>query len=432
MQNMPSNIEIEKNLLGSALMDERILARLKDEALPEYFYDERNRVIFEHLREMEKADILLLRNSLKDNNLFNNLGGDTYLLEIGDSVVVTRNVEEQCKELHDLSIKRSLIRQLNETLEECYSSKKSTEILDNVSDKVFELAMGSAESDFKDFLKLAKDTLSEINELSKSGGEEVSGVATGFKELDEITCGLHGGDYILIGARPSMGKTSFAMNIAQNVAFRGMQHVAFFSLEMNAKSLMYRILASECKVEHKGLRTGILYPDEWEKLYNGSHRIMSLTDQFLHIEDNSMLTVHDISRKCKKLKMERGLDLVVIDYLQLIVGDGGESRQQEVSMISRQLKALAKEVDCPVVVLSQLSRLLEQRKDKRPIMSDLRESGAIEQDADIVMMLYRDEYYNEYSEDDFTELIIAKQRNGQTGTLKIDFNPLYCTFSDLE
>lgn len=431
MQSMPSNTEIERNVLGSALTNENAFRKLKDEALPEDFYDDRNRVIFEQLRDMEKADILLLRNALKDNDFFNDLGGDAYLMSIGDSIMSVRNIEEQVRELHDLAIKRTLIRDLSETLDECYSTTKSADIIDKVSDKVYEIAMGSTESDFKDFLKLTKDTLNEINELSKAGGEEVSGVATGFRQLDEITCGLHGGEYILIGARPSMGKTSFAMNIAQNVAFRNHQHVAVFSLEMNAKALMYRILASECGVELKGLRTGILYEDEWERLYNGSQRIFSLSEQYLHLEDNSMLTVHDISKKCKKLKMEKGLDLIVIDYLQLIVGGKGENRQQEVTQISRQLKALAKEVDCPVIVLSQLSRLLEQRKDKRPIMSDLRESGSIEQDADIVMMLYRDEYYNEYSEDDFTELIIAKQRNGQTGTLKIDFNPIICSFSDL-
>lgn len=412
-------------------MDEEKLTAIKDELTPEDFYDERNRIIFEHLQEMESADILLLRNSLKNEELFQTIGGDAYLMSIGDSTIGTHSLEAECELLRDLKTKRSLIAKMSEHIDSLYTSESSEKIMDRISDDVYSLSMGSTGSSFVDFSELTKTTIAEINELSRSGGEMVNGLSTGFAGLDEMTCGLNGGDYVLVGARPSMGKTAFALNIAQNVAFRERKHVALFSLEMNAKQLAYRILASESEVELHGLRTGILYPDEWEKLYEQMTKILEDTNQFMHIEDNSLLSVHDIRRQCKKLKMEKGLDLIVIDYLQLIVGDGNENRQQEVSQISRQLKALAKEVDCPVIVLSQLSRLLEQRKDKRPIMSDLRESGAIEQDADIVIMLYRDEYYNEYTEDDFTELIIAKQRNGQVGTLRIDFDPRYCKFSDL-
>ena len=427
-RDIPYDLQIEKNIIGSIILDSYNLDVVKDIIREEDFYDKRNAIIFSHLMKLDKPDVLVLSNSLKSSNELDLVGGQIYLLEVCDNTITINNLEKQCNVLKELSIKRQIIKRLNNILEDCCSDKKVDELLEETNKITYDIGLSNVNMDFLNFKDLVQDVVNEVAEMKD---KDLSGLSTGFENLDEMTTGMHGGDYILLAARPSMGKTAFALNIAQNVAFRENKNVIVFSLEMSAKQLMYRVVASEAEVDMKGLKTGYLYKDEWEKLYNGVNELLGQEEQRLFIEDDSMLTIGDMRRKCKKLKIEKGLDLIVIDYLQLINSkEKSESRTQEVSSLSRQLKALAKELDCPVIVLSQLSRSPESRINKRPIMSDLRESGSIEQDADIVMMLYRDEYYNKDTQDDFTELIIAKQRNGEIGTVQLFFDKERSKFLD--
>lgn len=423
MKELPHSYELEKNLISSLILknDKELIDSLTEDD----FFDNRNKIIFKHIKKLPNVDILLLITSLRESKELFSAGGEAYLLELPDTAIFV-NKSEQLKKIKELSNKRKLIESLEGKLNECYGQIPYEDIINGLQ-RLTESVEIESEGGFANFKKLLGDVVNEVN--NKEQG--LIGLSTGLKDLDEITLGLQKGDYILISARPSMGKTALALSIAQNCAFVQKKKVALFSLEMPSKQLMYRIIAGESKVNLKGLKSGILKSEEWDRLFKSVGDLMQWYEQYLFIEDNSMLTISEMKNECKKLKKEQGLDLVVIDYLQLINTKGkNESRQQEVSKISRELKSMAKELDVPLIVLSQLSRSPEARVNKRPMLSDLRESGSIEQDADLVMMLYRDEYYNKNTEDDFTEIIIAKHRNGEVGTIYVDFDKSRCNFSD--
>lgn len=428
MEIMPNSKTLEMGILGSMLSNEKAHEMGVDTLTSNDFYDVSNRTIFDAIKSLEKCDPIIVSSVLSEKGELDRIGGIMYLMELADYISPVSLFETEIKKLKDLSNKRELINKIDKAKRECTTDRTCEEILEDLSNDVYDISMQNADTEFLGIKDVLSEITTEIADAKDKGG--IVGIPTGYTDLDNITCGLSSGDYVLIGARPSMGKTTLAINIAQNVAFRQHKNVAIFSLEMPTKQLVYRILSSETGVNLKRLKTGVLYPNEWNNLKNYIDKEQSKQEQYMYIEDNGMLTVADIRKRCRKLKADKGLDLIVIDYLQLIVGSGKENRVQEVSEISRQLKALAKEIECPIIILSQLSRALESRQDKRPILSDLRESGAIEQDADIVIMLYRDDYYNNAeSEDGYAEINIVKHRNGELGTFFLDFDKECCKFS---
>ena len=379
----------------------------------------------------EPIDIITLKDELESMDKFEQVGGYEYLASLPDKVPTTANVQKYIKIVEEKSILRNLIKTANEIIELGYDPTEDVEdIMDGAEKKIFDIMQSKNQKGYTPIKDVLVESFTKLEELYNRK-QHITGVPTGFAELDYKTAGLHGSELILVAARPAMGKTAFALNLATNAALRGNAPVAIFSLEMSKDQLVNRILCSEAMVDSNKVRTGKLDEDDWVKLAGA---IGPLSEAEMYIDDTPGISVMEIRTKCRKLKMEKNIGLVVIDYLQLVQGNKRTaSREQEISEISRSLKILAKEINVPVIALSQLSRAVEQRPDHRPMLSDLRESGAIEQDADIVMFLYRDDYYNKESEKkDIAEVIIAKQRGGQTGTVELLWMGNYTKFVNLE
>lgn len=418
----PHSVESEQSILGSILLDKDAIITVAETITPSDFYKDAHRVIYESMMALnnknEPIDMVTLTDELRKKGYLDDIGGVTYLTSLSTIVPTTSNVKYYADIVKEKSVLRQLIKASNDIINLGYGSGESAEnVLDFAEKKIFDISQERTNDDFKPINQVLMDTYDMIESIY-SNKSDVTGVTTGFKDLNKKINGLQRTDLILVAARPAMGKTAFALNLVQNAAIKGNASVAVFSLEMSKEQLAQRMIAAQSNVELKKMKTGTLNDADWPRIISA---MAVMSDAKIFIDDTPGIKINELRSKCRKLKMEQGLDLVMIDYLQLMESDSkNESRQQEISKISRSLKILAKELDCPVVALSQLSRAPEQRADHRPVLSDLRESGAIEQDADIVMFLYRDEYYHSDSEKkDLAEVIIAKNRHGETGSVEL-------------
>lgn len=434
LRSLPYNLEAEQSVIGSMLIDKTAISRAVEVLKSDDFYRDSHKVIFNAIFDLYQKDtpidMITLLEHLRSAEKLDASGGVTYISEISNSIPSTANLSSYIKIVEDKSILRKLIRASTEIMENCYSKQDDVEaVMDLAEQKVFNIAERKNSSEFEAMNTVLERGFLEIERIFNNKGE-TTGVSSGFPELDAMTSGFQKGDMILIAARPSMGKTTFALNLAEYAALRGGKNVAIFSLEMSKEQLAYKLLCSEANVDMTKLRNGNLEDKDWENIAKASGPLAAAK---IFIDDTAGTSVMDMRSKCRKLKMEHGIDMIVIDYLQLMSGSNPENRQQEVSEISRSIKALAKEMQCPVIALSQLSRAPEQRADHRPMLSDLRESGSIEQDADVVMFLYRDEYYNKETEDkNVAECIISKQRNGPVGTVKLAWIGQFSKFARLD
>lgn len=435
LRSMPHSIEAEQSVIGSMLIDKTSIAEAMEVLKTEDFYKDAHKVIFNSILELYQkdiaVDIITLTENLKAKDKLDSAGGITYISELGGSVVSTANIQSYIKIVKDKSILRRLIKSSTKIIEESYKNQDDVlKAMDIAEKEIFNISSNRTTSEFEPMNVVLERGFLQIERLFNNKGE-TTGVPSGFRELDAKTSGFQKGDMVLIAARPSMGKTTFALNIAENAALRSGKSIAIFSLEMSKDQLAYKLLCSQAHVDMLRLRTGNLDDKDWENIAKASGPLAAAK---IFIDDTAGITVTEMRSKCRRLKIEHGIDMILIDYLQLMSGGkGNESRQQEVSEISRSIKALAKEMECPVIALSQLSRAPEQRTDHRPMLSDLRESGSIEQDADLVMFLYRDEYYDKETEEkNVGECIIAKQRNGPTGTVKLAWLGQFSKFGNLD
>ena len=432
----PHDIEAEQAVIGSMLTDSDAVTSAIEVLKPEDFYREDNKEIYEAILNLynrsEPIDIITVKAELESMGKFEKVGGLEYLAELPDKVPTTANAMKYIKIVEEKSTLRRLIKTANEIIELGYSpTEEVDDIMEGAEKKIFNIMQEKNQKGYSPLKDVLVESFTKLEELYNRK-QHITGVPSGFIELDYRTAGFHGSDLVLIAARPAMGKTAFALNIATYAAVKANIPVAVFSLEMSKEQLVNRILCSEAMVDSNKVRTGKLEEDDWTKL---AEAIGPLSEAEMYIDDTPGINIMEIRAKCRKLKLEKNIGLVVIDYLQLIQGTNkrGGSREQEISEISRSLKILAKELNIPVIALSQLSRAAEQRPDHRPMLSDLRESGAIEQDADIVMFLYRDDYYNEDSEKkNIAEVIIAKHRGGSTGTVELLWLGNYTKFVNIE
>lgn len=434
---MPNSIEAEQSVIGAMLLDKEAILTVSEIISSGDFYQSVYAVLFDAMVELysegKPVDLITLQDRLKEKSAPPEIASLSYVKDLLDMVPTSANVKYYAEIVLEKSLMRKMIR-LNEDLANmCYLGNDSIEAVMEIAEKkVFELVQNGNGGEYVPIKQVVLNALDKIAAASKLKGS-VTGIPTGFIDLDYKTAGLQPSDLLLIAARPSMGKTAFVLNIAQHVAFESKKSVAVFSLEMSKEQLVNRLFSLESQVDAQLLRTGNLKEDDWAKLIEGAGTIGTSK---LIIDDTPSISISEMRSKCRKFKLEQGLDLIVIDYLQLMSGSVGgknESRQQEISEISRSLKALARELNVPVLALSQLSRAVEQRPDKRPMLSDLRESGAIEQDADVVMFIYRDDYYNKETEKkNVAEIIIAKQRNGPIGTTELAWLPNYTKFANLK
>ena len=433
----PHDLEAEQAIIGSMLTDKDAVISAIEVLKEDDFYREDNKSIYSAILNLynraEPIDIITVKAELESMGKFEKVGGLEYLAELPEKVPTTANAMKYIKIVEEKSTLRRLIKTANEIIELGYSPTEDVEdIMEGAEKKIFNIMQDKSQKSYTPIKDALVESFTKLEELYNRK-QHITGVPSGFTELDYRTAGFHGSELILIAARPAMGKTAFALNIAANAALKGNTAVAVFSLEMSKEQLVNRILCSESMVDSNKVRTGKLEEDDWTKL---AGTIGPLSEAEIYIDDTPGINIMEIRAKCRKLKLEKNIGMVVIDYLQLIQGSGNRrsgSREQEISEISRSLKILAKELDVPVIALSQLSRAAEQRPDHRPMLSDLRESGAIEQDADIVMFLYRDDYYNQDSEKkDIAEVIIAKHRGGSTGTVELLWLGSYTKFVNLE
>ena len=432
----PHDLEAEQAIIGSMLTDRDAVISAIEILKEEDFYREDNKAIYTAILNLynraEPIDIITVKSELESMRKFEQVGGLEYLAELPEKVPTTANAMKYIKIVEEKSTLRRLIKTANEIIELGYSPTEDVEdIMEGAEKKIFNIMQEKNQKGYAPIKDVLVESFTKLEELYNRK-QHITGVPSGFTELDYRTAGFHGSELILIAARPAMGKTAFALNIATNAAVKANVPVAVFSLEMSKEQLVNRILCSESMVDSNKVRTGKLEEDDWTKLAGA---IGPLSEAEIFIDDTPGIIITEIRAKCRKLKLEKNIGMVVIDYLQLIQGSNkrGGSREQEISEISRSLKILAKELDVPVIALSQLSRAAEQRPDHRPMLSDLRESGAIEQDADIVMFLYRDDYYNQDSEKkDIAEIIIAKHRGGSTGTVELLWLGSYTKFVNLE
>lgn len=431
----PQNIEAEQAVLGAIFLEPSSLVLASEVLIPEDFYRATHQKIYNAMLTLadkgEPVDLVTVTSILADQELLEEIGGVSYLSDLANSVPTAANIEYYSKIVEEKSILRRLIRTATQIATDGYSREDEVQVLLGEAEKrIMEVAQKKNVSAFQNIKDVLVQTYDNIELLHNRKGE-TTGIPTGFTELDRMTAGFQRNDLIIVAARPSVGKTAFALNIAQNVATKTDENVAIFSLEMGADQLVMRMLCAEGNIDAQNLRTGNLTAEDWGKL---TMAMGSLSNAGIYIDDTPGIRVGDIRAKCRRLKQDSGLGMVLIDYLQLIQGNGRtDNRQQEVSEISRSLKELARELQVPVIALSQLSRGVEQRQDKRPMMSDIRESGSIEQDADIVAFLYRDDYYDKETENkNIIEIIIAKQRNGPVGTAQLAFVKEYNKFVNLE
>lgn len=431
---MPHSTESEQSVLGAMMLDNQAIMTAGEILTGDDFYNTQYGIIFDAMQELASSgrpvDLITLQDILKEKNVSPEVSSLTYVKDFIDRVPTSANIKSYAEIVREKSVLRKMIRTNDDISSSCYAGKeKLDKILDDAEKKILEVGRGRGSSDFVPIAEVVMSALDTIEKASKTQGS-VTGVPTGFTDLDYDTAGFQPSELILIAARPAMGKTAFALNIALHVAIKAKKRVALFDLEMSKESLVNRLFAMQSKVDGKKLRTGDLSPEEWNSLSVGAAEV---AESLIVIDDNASITPSELRSKCRKLKHDKGLDLIIIDYLQLMTGNGKtDSRQQEVSEISRSLKLIARELNVPVIALSQLSRKVEDRTDKRPMLSDLRESGAIEQDADVVMFLYREDYYKPDTENKgVTEVIIAKQRNGPTGTVKLAWLPDFMLFKNL-
>ena len=432
---MPHSQEAEQSVIGSMIMDNEAILAASEVLKPDDFYEKRLGILYEAMTELfaeaKPVDLVTLKEKLTEKDVPAELYSIEFLSNLVKAVPTSANVRYYANIVKEKSVLRSLIKVTETITNDCYLDKEKLDtLLEETERKVFDIVQKRGATDFTPIHEIVINSLDKIEAASKNKGS-VTGIATGFYDLDYKTAGLQPSDLILIAARPSMGKTAFVLNIAEHVAVKNKIPTAIFSLEMSKEQLINRILSMNSRVDAQAIRTGNLNDSDWVSLMESARLV---GESGLIIDDTPGISIMELRSKCRKYKAEHGLSLVIIDYLQLMTGSGkSESRQQEVSEISRSLKALAREIQCPVVALSQLSRAVEQRPDKRPMMSDLRESGAIEQDADVIMFIYRDDYYNKESEEaGISEIIIGKQRNGPTCTVKLAWQAQYTKFANLE
>jgi len=431
----PQNIEAEQSVLGAMLLDKEAISTVIEILKSDDFYREDHKEIFEAIMDLfdtaQPIDIITVSDQLKLRGSLEKTGGIEYLTELAAIVPTTANVKHYAKIVEEKSILRKLIKASSNIMNMGYEAAEEVSyVLDKAEKSIFDILQKRNMSGVYHIKDVLVEAFNKLEELYNNKGQ-ITGIPTGFYDLDMKTSGLHNSDLILIAARPAMGKTAFALNIAQYAAVHAHVPVAIFSLEMSKEQLVNRILCSEVMIDSQKMRTGKLDDEDWKKM---ALALNHLSEAPIYIDDTAGVSITDIRAKCRRMKIEKNLGLVIIDYLQLLQGKSrAENRQQEISEISRSLKILAKEINVPVITLSQLSRAPETRTDHRPILSDLRESGAIEQDADIVMFLYRDDYYNEDSDKkNISEIIIAKHRNGSTGTVELKWFGEYTKFANIE
>ena len=432
---LPHSIEAEQSVIGAMIIDRDAISIASEIVYPDDFYNKQYGILFSTMIELndegKPVDLITLQDRLKEKDVPPEVSSLEFIRDIITAVPTSANVRYYAGIVAEKSTLRKLIRLSGEIENNCYASKDSLEvILDDTEKRVFELVQKRNTQDLVPIRQVVMNAVNRIEQVSKNKGD-ITGIPTGFIDLDRMTSGMQPADLVLIAARPSMGKTAFVLNIAQHVAFKKDKAVAVFSLEMSKEQLVNRMFALEATVDAQKLRNGNLDDREWDKLAEAAGRIGKSK---LIIDDTPGISVQEMRSKCRKIKLEMGLDMIIIDYLQLMSSNGkSESRQQEISEISRSLKALAREMSVPVMALSQLSRAVEQRQDKRPMMSDLRESGAIEQDADVIMFIYRDDYYNKDTDKpNVAEIIIGKQRNGPVGTVELAWLNQYTRFANLQ
>lgn len=436
LKTMPHDINAEQSVLGSLLLDSDLIGDVLDViSHDDEFYHEAHKEIFRTIKRLfsegHTVDLITVSDELTKNQLLEAVGGFEYLSELSDVGTLISNVSNHAKIVHEKYMLRRLIRASTEIVEKGYDSHDVENLIETAENSIFEISQNRDKKGFQPISEILQTTYEKIVQLHEDPNA-LTGIPTGFDALDDMTNGLQRSDLILIAARPSMGKTAFALNLCQHAAVKEMKSVAIFSLEMAADQLVQRLLSAQSLVSIGDIRTGQIEDDDWFKLARSSAQ---LGEAKIFIDDTPGITVAEIRSKCRRLKMNHGLDVIMIDYLQLMSGGGkSENRQQEISTISRSLKGIAREMNCPVIALSQLSRASELRADHRPILSDLRESGAIEQDADLVMFLYRDEYYNPETVDEklkgIGEVIIAKQRNGETGKVYLAWLGKFTKFAN--
>lgn len=418
----PHSVESEQSILGSIILDKEAIITVAETIQPMDFYKEAHKIIYESMLKLnsnnEPIDLITLIEELRKEGHLDSIGGISYLTSLSTIVPTTSNVKYYANIVKEKSVMRQLIKASNEIINLGYDASTDVqEILDKAEKNIFDISQEKSGDDIQPINVVLQDTFEMIEKLC-TDKSEVTGITTGFADLNKKINGLQRTDLILLAARPAMGKTAFSLNLVQNAALKDDASVAVFSLEMSKEQLVQRMLSAQSNVELSKIKTGNLGESDWPRIIDG---MAVLSEANIFIDDTPGIKISEIRSKCRRLKIEKGLDLILIDYLQLMEGEGkNENRQQEIAKISRSLKILAKELDCPVVALSQLSRSPELRKDHRPILSDLRESGSIEQDADIVMFLYRDEYYHDDSEKkNIGEVIIAKNRHGETGNVEL-------------
>lgn len=431
----PHSVEAEQSVLGAMILDKEAINDAVEMIRPDDFYNEANGEIYEAILVLynrnEPVDLITLSEELKRRGNLENIGGVTYLANLSSGVATTANTKYYCKIVEEKSILRKLIKSSNDIMAKAYEDFEDVNaIIERAEKEIFDITQGTKREGFSPISEVLLDSFAKIEEMAANQGG-LTGLTTGFVDLDNNLSGLQDSDLILLAARPSMGKTAFGINIATNSALKADANVAIFSLEMSKEQLVQRMISATAHVDLQKIISGRLSEDEWLQIINS---MGPLSQARIYIDDTAGISLMEMKAKCRKLKMEKGLDLIVIDYLQLMQMEGyKDNRQQEISAISRGLKGLAKEMNCPVIALSQLSRAPELRSDHRPILSDLRESGAIEQDADVVLFLYRDEYYNEDTEKkNIGELIIAKHRNGPTGTIELVWKKEFTKFLNKE
>ena len=433
---MPHNIEAEQSVIGSMLMDKEAIMTASEIISGDDFYQKQFGILFDNMVELfnegKAVDLVTLQNRLKENGVPEEVSNMGFVRELLTNIPTSANVKYYADIVYEKAVLRKLIKTTETVANDCYvGADKLENILEDTEKKIFDIVQRRNAGDYTPINKIVQNSIMRVSAASKLKGN-VTGIPTGFIDLDYRTSGMQKSDLVLVAARPSMGKTAFVLNMAQYMAFECNKTVAIFSLEMSSEQLVNRLLAMEARIDAQKLRNGSLEDKDWESLLESAGTVAKSN---LIIDDRAS-SLAEIRSKCRKFKLEHNLDIVIIDYLQLMSSGGGrssDSRQQEISDISRGLKRMARELDVPVVALSQLSRAVEQRPDHRPMLSDLRESGAIEQDADVVMFLYRDEYYNKESELKGTaEVIIAKQRNGPIGTVTLAWLPQYTKFANIK
>ena len=436
----PQNIEAEQAVLGAMLIDKEAIAKATEVLSADDFYREAHRVIFSAMLELynknEPVDMVTVTEILKRDNKLEDIGGIAYITSLANVVLTAANVKYHAEIVAEKSVLRQLVRVSTEIAAMGYEANEDVgTLLDTAESRILEISNRKKKNDFTAINDILMDSVQSIESLLQNKGG-LTGLPAGFADLDKLTSGLHPSDFIILAARPSMGKTALALNIVQNVALRAHKviggeprSVAFFSLEMSKEQLVNRMLCAEAGIDSQRLRVGEMHDEDWTHLWDACD---TMSRAKIYIDDTAGITAMDMRSRARRLKAEHGLDLIVVDYLQLMQGSGKRNnsgdRQQEVSEISRSLKALARELDVPVLALSQLSRSVESRQVKRPMLSDLRESGSLEQDADIVAFLYREDYYNPETENKHTELIIAKHRNGPVDTVNLFFQKQFTKF----